>query len=261
MTRSARVSANVRPLEMQETQERWLVMCSPQAGFRVFQEIGQDFQSANELAFRLEEEEMAMTRFASVILALSLWFGVGLSAQQPSQSSLRASLEREVASTLVAHDPSWNGSTGFNTPAAQIARSDDWDTVRRLKDGTRVLVTTLQGRDINGRLTTVSEDTLQMVVRWGRKQTLLRDEVREVRLSHRLSVGQHAGLGLLLGGVTGFLVGSAAACDPHVCGGEGGLAVAGGLVYGTLMGGIGGFVVGEAVHARPGRLVYTLAKP
>jgi hypothetical protein len=230
----------------------------------VFQAIGQDFHSANELAFRLEEEEMTMTRFASVILALSLWVGVGLSAQQPSQSSLRASLEREVtplASTLVADDPFWNGSTGFNTPAAQIARSNDWDTVRRLKDGTRVRVTTLQGRDINGRLTTVSEDTLQMVVRWGRKQTLLRDEVREVRLSHRLSVGQHTGLGLLLGGVTGFLVGSAAACDPLVCGGEGGLAVAGGLVYGTLMGGIGGFVVGEGVHARPGRLIYTLAKP
>lgn len=204
-----------------------------------------------------------MTRFASVVLALSLWFGVGLSAQQPGQGSLRASLEREAARlawTLAAHDPSWNDSTRFNTPAAQIERSDDWDTVRRLKDGTRVLVTTRQGRGINGRLTTVSEDTLQMVVRWGRRQTLLRDDVREVRLGHRLSVGQHAGLGLLLGGVTGFLVGSAAACNPNVCGGEGGLAIAGGTVYGTFMGGIGGFVVGQAVHARPGRLVYARAK-
>jgi hypothetical protein len=208
---------------------------------------------------------MTMTRFASVVLVLSLWFGVSLPAQQPGQSSLRASAEREavrLASTPAAQDPSWNGPTGFNTTAAQIEQSDDdWDAVRRLKDGTRVVVTTRQDRRINGKLTTVSEDTLQMVVRWGREQTLRRDDIGEVRLRHRLGVAQHAGLGLLLGGVTGFLAGSAAACDPNVCGGEGGLAIAGGLVYGTFMGGIGGFVVGEAVHARPGRLVYPRAKP
>jgi hypothetical protein len=58
-----------------------------------------------------------------------------------------------------------------------------------------------------------------------------------------------------------LVVGSAAACDPNVCGGEGGLAIAGGLVYGTVMDGIGGFAVGEAVHARSGRLVYARAKP
>lgn len=210
-----------------------------------------------------------MTRFASVVLALSLWFGVGLAAQQLGQSSLRASLEREatrLASSLAAHDPSWNGSAAFNTPAAQIERSDDWDTVRRLKDGTRVLVTASQGRRINGRLTTVSEDTLHMVVRWGREETLRRADVREVRLGHRLSVGQHVGLGLLLGGVTGNLVGRAAACGdsttlPGDCGGEAGLAIAGGTVYGTFLGGIGGFVFGQAVHARPGRLVYALLKP
>lgn len=206
---------------------------------------------------------MTMTRFASVVLALSPWFGVDLFAQQPAQASLRASFEREatrLASTLAAHDPSWSGSAGVNTRGAQIERSDDWDAVRRLKDGTRVLVTTRQGRGIDGRLITVSEDTLQLVVRWGRRQTLRRDDVHEVRLGHRLGVGQHAGVGLLLGGVTGFLVGSAAACDPHVCGGEGGLAIAGGTVYGTLIGGIGGFVVGQAVHARPGPLIYARAR-
>jgi hypothetical protein len=205
---------------------------------------------------------MTMTRVASVVLALSLWFGVDLFAQQPVQASLRASFEREatrLASTLAPHNPSWIGSVGVNAPGDQIERSDDWDAVRRLKAGTRVLVTTRQGRGINGRVAIVSEDTLLLVGRWGRKQTLRRDDVHEVRLGHRLGVGQHAGLGLLLGGVTGFLVGSAAACDPHVCGGEGGLAIAGGTVYGTFIGGIGGFVVGQAVHARPGRLVYARA--
>ena len=145
--------------------------------------------------------------------------------------------------------------------AAWIEGSDDWDAVRQLEDGTPVLVTTQQDRRINGKLAGVSDDRLQVVVGWGRKQALLRDDIREVRIGHRLSVGQHAGLGLLLGAAGGFLVGSAAACDPHVCGGERGLAIAGGLVYGTLMGGIGGFVVGEAVHTRSGRLVYARAKP
>ena len=207
---------------------------------------------------------MTMTRFASVGLVLSLWFGVSLPAQESGQGSLRASAEREaarLASTLAVRDPSGNGPSGFSTPTAKVERSDDWDTVRRLKNGTRVLVTTSQDRRVDGRLTTVSEDALQVVVRGGRKQTLRRDDIREVRLGHRLSVGQHAGLGLLLGGLTGFAVGSAGACDRDVCGGEGGLVIAGGLVYGTVMGGIGGFAVGEAVHARSGRLLYARAKP
>jgi len=190
--------------------------------------------------------------------------GVGVAAQQLGEEPVRASLEREatrLASTLVARDPFWNRSTGVNTPLAQRDRSDDWASVLRLKEGTHVFVATRQGRGINGRLTAVSPDTLQMVVRRGRTETLSRDDVGEVRLGHRLGVAQHAGLGLLLGGVTGFLVGSAAACDSNVCGGEGGLAVAGGFVHGTFLGGIGGFVVGEAVHARPGRLVYGGANP
>jgi hypothetical protein len=193
---------------------------------------------------------MTMTRFTSVALALSLSFDVGLSAQQLGQSSARASLERDatrMASTLAAD--------------VQLEPSDDWDNVRRLKEGTHVRVTTRHGGVVNGRLTTVGEDALEMVVRRGRKQTLLHDDVREVRLGHSFSVGQSAGLGLLLGGITGFLGGSVAACDPHVCGGERGLAIAGGTVYGVLLGGIGGFVVGEAMHARPGQLVYARARP
>jgi hypothetical protein len=87
-----------------------------------------------------------MTRFASVVLALSLWFGVGLSARQSAQSSLHASLTREatrLASTLANDDSFRNSSIGFNTPP-QTAPSDDWDAVQRLKDGTGVLVTTRQ---------------------------------------------------------------------------------------------------------------------
>ena len=193
-----------------------------------------------------------MTRVICVVLVFHLWFSVALSAQQPNRGPLSASLEREatrLASTLSANDP--ERSTGFSRPVAQIGPLDDWDAVRRLNDGTRVLVTTNQGRGINGRLNTVSEDTLQIVVRWRRKETLLRHDIREVRLRHRLSVGEHAGLGLLVGGVTGLLAGAPCVdCPVNV-----------GLVYGTFLGGIGGFVIGEGVHARPGRLVYARTSP
>src|SRR5262245_20363854 len=110
-----------------------------------------------------------MTRFAFVVLAGSLWFGVGLSAQQPGRSSLRASLERAATglASVPLHEPSWDGSTEFNTHADQTGRSDDWDAVRQLKAGTRTVVTTRQDRRIIGKLTSVSGDTLQMVVRWG----------------------------------------------------------------------------------------------
>ena len=207
---------------------------------------------------------MTTLRFASVVLVLSLWFGVGLSAQYPGQSSLRRSAEREalrLAQTLVADHPSSKGSISFNTSLTQTQQPGDWDAVRQLEKGTHVRVSTHHGRATTGSLTTVGDDTLQMVVRLGRKETLSRDDVYEVRLLHGLSVGGYAGLGLLLGGLTGFLAGSAAACDQHVCGGEGGLAIAGGLVQGTFFGGMGGFVAGEMVHHRPERLVYARAKP
>jgi len=93
-----------------------------------------------------------MTRFASVVLVSSLWLGVGLSAQQPAQSSLHASLEREtirLASTVANDEPFESVSTGFNG-GVQTERSDDWDAVRRLQHGTGVLVTTRQNRRING---------------------------------------------------------------------------------------------------------------
>jgi preprotein translocase subunit YajC len=60
--------------------------------------------------------------------------------------------------------------------------------------GTRVVVTTSLDRGIHGRLTSVDENTLEVVSRRGRDQTLRREDVREVRLDPKRSVGQHVGL-------------------------------------------------------------------
>ena len=200
----------------------------------------------------------------ALVLVACAKFTIVLSAQHSGLSPVGASLEREatrLAATLATHEQPSASSRGFDASAAQIDRSHDWDAVRRLKDGTRVLVSTGQERGLEGSVTAVSDDELQIVVRRGRLQTLRRDDVREVRLDHRLSIGQHVGLGLLVGGVTGYLIGSAVGCDPRVCGGEGGLAIAGGTLYGTFTGGLGGFVVGHVVHSRSARLVYARATP
>lgn len=145
------------------------------------------------------------------------------------------------------------------TPAGAQVRLDDWAVFTGLDADTRVQVTMRDGRANAGRVATAAPDAVTLKVRWGRTQVLARADVREVRLGHRMGVAQFAGLGLLAGGVAGLVAGRAAACNPNVCGGEGGIAVAGGLVFGTLVGGIAGVVTGEAVHARPGRLIYTAA--
>lgn len=172
-----------------------------------------------------------------------------------------AGCARAVGATFIPRGPSHDLSATVESDGAPRDRTDDWGVVVRLAEGTRVRVTTRQGQDVNGRVAAVNQDTVQVGLRWGRTKTLPRDEVVAVRLGHRVTVAQHTGLGSLLGGLAGVLIGSAAACDSNVCGGEGGLAVAGGLVSGIFMGALGGFVVGEAVHARPGRLIYATAPP
>jgi hypothetical protein len=162
---------------------------------------------------------------------------------------IRASLEREgrvLAATLAAGQAS--------------ERSNDWDNARGLAPGTRVTVSTDQEPFVKGTLISMSDDTLHLQSRRGRPWTIARADVREIRVGHKIGGGQGLAIGLLLGGVAGYLAGGATACEPHVCGGERGLAVAGGTLQGVFLGGIGGFVAGQAVQSRPGRLVYARPK-
>ena len=84
-----------------------------------------------------------MTRF-TVALVMSLWFGSVVSAQQPGQGPIRASLEREAArlvSSLAAHDLTRDGSPAFTVPAYQI------DVIR---PGARVRVTAASVVEVPG---------------------------------------------------------------------------------------------------------------
>ncbi len=141
-------------------------------------------------------------------------------------------------------------------PAHAQAQLDDWTAVAAVREGTRVVVTTRDGREIAARLRQMGADAVSLKVRWGRTRTVARADVREVRLGHQLGAGQLAGLGLLAGAVGGLVSGHASSCGPGAPAEECGLASAGGLVFGALLGGVAGLVAGQAVHARPGRLIY-----
>ena len=162
-----------------------------------------------------------------------------------------------LASTLAARDQSGDRSTSLSTSATQIERTNDWNAIRQLKEGTRILVTTSQDRSIRGRTSTVSEDALRMIDRQGHDQMLRREDVREVRLDHRLSVGQYVGLGLLIGGWAGVAIGRASECDCELRG----LGTAMGAISGTIGGAIGGWMIGDAMNARPRRLIYRVPQP
>ena len=111
---------------------------------------------------------------------------------------------------------------------------------------------------IRGSIATVSEDTLHMVDRQGGAQILRREEVREVRLDHRFSTGHYLGFGLLLGGVTGLVLGRAGECEDCELRG---LGTALGAIFGTGMGAFGGWAIGSARNAAPGRLIYRRVAP
>ncbi len=63
------------------------------------------------------------------------------------------------------------------------------------------------------------------------------------------------------GAPPGYLAGAAAACDPHICGGEGGLVRAGGAVHGASFKALGGFAVSQIAHSRRGRMLYARPSP
>lgn len=196
-----------------------------------------------------------ITAMVALVMTPSIGEAQGLIASAAGREAIRLA----VAQERLAIDTGWAQVRTLRTgiPAAQTGRSDDWGAVRRLKQGPRVRVTTRQGQELIGNVTIASEDTVQMVVSGGGKETLLRTDVSAVRLVHRRSVGEYVGVGLLLGAVSGLAIGRASDCDDCELRGLG--TVLGGI-YGTAGGAIGGWMVGSALRERPERVVYARIK-
>jgi hypothetical protein len=190
-----------------------------------------------------------MAKTTMFLIALTAWTagaGVAVSAQHPGP--LEAWIERE-APRLAASRLS----------AVRTAQSSDWPAVRQLGNRTRVRVVTGDGRTIKGRTVGASEERLVIVDGQNREHTLLRENVREVRLDRRVSVAASLGLGLLAGALAGNMAGRQVdicdSCDPPI---PPSLAYA---FHGGLVGGGVGLAIGHALRQRPGRLVYAGSKP
>jgi len=111
-----------------------------------------------------------MARIALVILVLIVWFTGPVFTEPPEQGAIRAALQREsvrLASTLVAYDQALADAPGRHTAPTPSERTDDWEAVRRLRAGTRVVVTTSRVQGIKGRTALVSDDALHLVDRRG----------------------------------------------------------------------------------------------
>jgi hypothetical protein len=131
-----------------------------------------------------------------------------------------------------------------------------WDALSQLAAATPIVVSTEIELALAGRFVMATEEQLEISLSRSGRRVIARDSVRAVRLSPTWGVGRSVLLGVLAGSLAGYAAGSANACNARVCGGERGLAVAGGTLSGATFGAIGGFAFGQAMRTRQGRLVY-----
>ena len=140
-------------------------------------------------------------------------------------------------------------------PSGAVA-GKPWDALGRLTFATPIVVSTESALALAGRFVMATNEQLEISLSRGGRRVIARNTVRAVRLSPTWGVGRSVLVGVLAGSLAGYAAGSAAACDARVCGGERGLAVAGGTLSGATFGAIGGFAFGQAMRTRQGRLVY-----
>jgi uncharacterized protein YcfJ len=201
-----------------------------------------------------------MTRGIASVLALILCSAATSFAEDRPPRSLRASGEREVArlaSEWAAKVVAVEQSASVAVPVPQARQANDWGAVQALAPGTRVRVRSVRGPWVTGKVISVSDTGLATD-----RGTFLRDEIIEInraRPSQSLNVVSYMGLGALVGGVAGYLAGSAS-YDCQDCG-EQRLATAMGSIGGLFLGGMGGVIVGEVVHHLPERTIYRRTGP
>lgn len=134
-----------------------------------------------------------------------------------------------------------------STSSAQ-ASANDWSALESLKSGSKVIVLTKSGRELNGKLLKTSSTGIE--VKSGSTATAItRDDVQTVHRSRRGSMLKRALIGAAAGAGIGVAVGGIVAVATK----SNGLAAAGGFLYGIPI----GAVVGAATTGRKrGELIY-----
>lgn len=110
-------------------------------------------------------------------------------------------------------------------------QSNDWQAVRDLKPGTRVIVTETSGAETKGRIRAADDSSIE-IERSGQRLQVVRSSVDRVYLAKRGSVLKRA----LVGAAAGAGIGAAIGAGVTVATKGNGLAAAGGFLYGLPVG-------------------------
>lgn len=134
-----------------------------------------------------------------------------------------------------------------STGSAQSS-ANDWGALESLKSGSKVLVLTKSGRELKGKLSSISPTGIE--VRSGSATVpISRDDVQTVHRSRRGSMLKRS----LIGAAAGAGIGVAVGVIVTVATKSNGLAAAGGFLYGIPI----GAAVGAATTGRKrGELIY-----
>ena len=122
----------------------------------------------------------------------------------------------------------------------------DWSVLKTVTSGTKLVTKLKSGRNVEGKLTAVSDTALSMTVK-DKPLDLNRDDIRSVYQVNGKSATKATLIGLAAGGGTGAAIGAAGSDNVFV------KRSAGAGVFGILGAGAGalaGFVIGKSGHKR-----------
>lgn len=202
----------------------------------------------------------------SVVLAV-VWTGfcvcpaLGQSSERPAETSpLRTAVAR--ASTRMATEMVAVRPAVFEGALAAPQTTEDlrnWERLRGVKAGTRLVVSRLVSPDLKVRMEAVGADTLQVRAAQGEVMSLRRNEVLAVYQDHRYTTKQWVGIGALTGVAAGFVLGAIAAGQNSSE--LSGIGIVIGPVAGAIYGPLGGLFVAGIANRNPPRLIYRAPLP
>jgi len=108
-----------------------------------------------------------MTRLASVVLGLSVWFGGALSAQQPGGPPSLEHQGRGWLAALASSDRPGAADTASETPEVQAATASFEALPALLTPGQKVNVRNTAGRATRGKVVSISDNQLVIARRRG----------------------------------------------------------------------------------------------
>ena len=139
--------------------------------------------------------------------------------------------------------------------AQQPQPPEDWSAVLGIKPNAPVKVISSAGRTIVGSFVTADAGGIVIDKRRGSRETVPRDEVREIRMRPKRSTAGSVGIGAVSGFAGGAILGAVACPSPCQRQDRAASAVLTGM-FGTAVGSLVGLGRGAVANLRPGRLIY-----